>query len=55
MMYSLVVTLNYPTYEKEVTHKDVNSQRELYELAQGYLNDRNATSFVFTVVPKRMP
>lgn len=52
-MYSLVVTLNYNTYEKEASHLEVYSQRELYELAQGYLNDPNITSAVFHVVPLR--
>lgn len=49
-MYSLTVILNFPDYSKEVTHPIVPSQRQLMEIAQGYLNyNPGLTSAVFTV------
>jgi hypothetical protein len=50
-MYYLTVTLNYSTYTKEVSLPDTPlSQRQMMEIAQGYLNDPDLTSAIFTVV-----
>jgi hypothetical protein len=50
MKYSLVVTLNYPSFVKEATFSEL-SQNQMYEIAQGYLNDPEITSVMFVVVP----
>ncbi len=51
MMYSLTVTINYPDNTEEYfEHSNINSRRELMEIAQVYLNDPEASSVVYTVV-----
>jgi hypothetical protein len=52
MKYSLQVTLNYHAYVKERSFSEL-SQNQMYEIAQGYLNDPEITSVIFVVVPIR--
>ena len=48
MRYSLTVTLNYPNLEKEAKFSRL-TQRQMFEIAQDYLNDPELTSAIFVV------
>jgi hypothetical protein len=49
MRYSLTVTLNYPNvFEREAKFSRL-TQRQMFEIAQDYLNDPELTSAIFVV------
>lgn len=52
MKYTLDVTVNYSTTEKEVKHSGPRlSQGQLEDAIIDYLSDSFATSFMFVIVP----
>ena len=49
-MYTIHVTLNYPDgVEFDYTHRGISGFRNLAEIAEGYLREDTATSWVFVV------
>jgi hypothetical protein len=55
MNYSLAVTLNYPTQVIQAEAKRDVTEHELIKVILAYLEDTEATSMTFVVVPHREP